>query len=130
MDDICLLKLAEPGDIGTRCCHVYLPEALTGEMEMPEHAPALPQEVPLQPERTGQTDHGNVFCLLVAYQHLCLNAIVVKGIHQAVGCYCRSACLFTCIYYEYSHLRIFLIPQKLRILIDTAKIVQIGDKTK
>ena len=108
MDDICLLKLAEPGDIGTRCCHVYLPEALTGEMEMPEYAPALPQEVPLQPERTGQTDHGDVFCLLVAYQHLCLNAIVVKGIHQAVGCYC----LFTCIYYEYSHLRIFLIPQK------------------
>lgn len=50
MDDICLLKLAEPGDIGARCCHVYLPEALAGEMEMPEYAPALPQEVPLQPE--------------------------------------------------------------------------------
>lgn len=130
MDDICLLKLTEPGDIGARCCHVYLPEALAGEMEMPEYAPALPQEVPLQPERTGQTDYGDVFCLLVAYQHLCLNAIVVKGIHQAVGCYCCSACFFTCIYYEYSHLRIFLILQKLRILIDTAKIVQIGDKTK
>ena len=36
-------------------------------------------EATLQPERTGQTDHGDVFCLLVAYQHLCLNAIVVKG---------------------------------------------------
>ena len=112
MDDICLLKLTELGDIGARYCHVYLPEALAGEMEMPEYAPTLPEEVPLQPERTGQTDHGDVLSLLVAYQHLCLNAIVVKGIHQTVGSYSCSACFFTCIYYEYSHLRIFLIPQK------------------
>ena len=58
----------------------------------------------MQLHGTGQTDNGYIFCLLITHQHLSLNTIIVKGIHQAIGSYSRTARLLACIYYKYSHL--------------------------
>lgn len=54
-------------------------------MKATEDAPALPQKIPLHPERAWQPYHGNIIGHLIAHQHLSLNTIVVKGIHQRLA---------------------------------------------
>ena len=85
MDDVSLLELRQGSDVVSRIGDIECKEILPGKMKAAEDAPALPQEIPLHPERAWQTYHGNIIGHLVAHQHLSLNTIVVKGIHQRLA---------------------------------------------
>lgn len=103
MYDVSLLELRQGSDVVSRIGDIECKEILPGKMKAAEDAPALPQEIPLHPERAWQPYYGNIIGHLIAHQHLSLNTIVVKGIHQAIGSYSSTTRLLTCIYYEYSH---------------------------
>ena len=103
MNDIRLLELWQGSDVETDVGDVYAKEVLAREMEMPEDAPSFPQEIPLGTQGTLHSHYGDIIAHLVTHQHLSLNAIIVKGIHQTVGSHSSSTRPLACIYYEYSH---------------------------
>ena len=41
-----------------------------------------------------QLHHGDLVGLLLGYEHLCLDTVVVECLHKAVGCYCGTTRLF------------------------------------
>ena len=85
MDEIGLAELTRPRDIETRIGNIQLEKMLAREAQMPEDAPALPQEMPSRPHRRAQTHYRQAVGLFVANEHLSLHAIVVQRLHQAVG---------------------------------------------
>lgn len=139
MDDVGLPELRQARYVVTRIGDVDVEEMKLGEAHVPEDAPTLPQEMPLSEDGTGHLSHCDRLCLLIAHQHLGLNSIVVKSIHQTVGCYCGATGLLACIYYEYSHRLLVLIFDCMLARLDTAgrmqsytcaKIMLFGENTK
>lgn len=139
MDDVGLPELRQARYVVTRIGDVDVEEMKLGEAHVPEDTPTLPQEMPLSEDGTGHLSHRDRLCLLIAHQHLGLNSIVVKSIHQTVGCYCGATGLLACIYYEYSHRLLVLIFDCMLARLDTAgrmqsytcaKIMLFGENTK
>ena len=139
MDDVGFLEFRQTCYVVARIGDVDVEEMLFGEAHVPEDAPTLPQEMPLSEDGTGHLGHGDRLCLLIAHQHLGLNSIVVKGIHQTVGCYCGATGLLACIYYEYSHRLLVFIFDCMLARLDTAgrmqsytcaKVMQFRENTK
>lgn len=93
MDDVGLLEVAAVGDIDTRVGNVDLEEVLAFEVEMQEYAQSFPKECPLGFPRMTYRRYRYLVGLLVAHEHACFHAVVVQGVHQAVGGYSGTACL-------------------------------------
>ena len=95
MNQIRLLELAQFRDVTARIGNVDLEEMFLGKMQSAEDDQPLPEEMPTEHHRFGQSDYRQRVRLLVTYQHLRLDTIVVESHHQTVGCYGSATRPFT-----------------------------------
>jgi hypothetical protein len=103
VDDVGLLEFRQAGDVGSHIGNVDLEKMFPREMQMGENAPSLPEETKLLAPSVACRDHGELFRLFVAHQHLGLHTVVDQCLHQPVsGNGCPSG-LLTCIDNQYSH---------------------------
>ena len=98
MDDISLLKLTELCNVRACVCKVDLKQMLTRKATTEEDDKTLPQEMPVEHRRLGESYDGKHVTLLVAHQHLCLDTIVIQRHHQTIGSNGCTTCPLTRIY--------------------------------
>ena len=70
---------------------------------MNEYCEPLPQEMPAQQGRLGQSGNGKAVGLFVAYNHHCLHAVVVQRISQPVCSNGSTTRIIAGIDYKHSH---------------------------
>ena len=73
------------------------------EMQSTEDNQSFPKETPAIDGRLRKPHHCQRVCLLVAYQHLGLYAVIVQRFHQTVSRYSSTTSSLTRIDNQYSH---------------------------
>ena len=93
-----------PCYISSSVGNIDLEEVFAIELVGDEDAKAFPYELqglrPVLPDG----DDGEAVCLFVAYQHLCLDTILLQGFHQSVGSNRGPSDSFRCVDDKYSHI--------------------------
>ena len=85
MNDVCFLEFRQRRDVCSRIGNVYLKQVVLFEsIGLPDNY-ALPDEAETVAPAFLQGTHRDLSGFLVAYQHLCLDAIIFQGFHQSVG---------------------------------------------
>ena len=68
MDDICLCKLGQSGDIRSGIGYIYCKKIVFSEMVGFPDNDSLPYELPYHAQVVGQLHYGDLFGLFVAHQ--------------------------------------------------------------
>ena len=78
VDDIRLLELTQSGDICPAIGDIHVEEVLAAQVEAQPDTKTFPEEMPLLSDGGAEGDHRQLVALLVAYQHLRLDPVVVQ----------------------------------------------------
>ena len=89
-----LLELGQAGYVGACVGYIYLEEVPTLKVQVEEYGETFPQKVEPGEPTVRQLHHGDLVGLLLGYEHLCLDTVVVECLHKSVGCYCCATRLF------------------------------------
>ena len=103
VDDVCLLEFGQRGDVVARVGNVHGKEVLAAEAVGCPNDHAFPYKLPHHAPTGFQRHYGALAGLLVAHQHLGLDALRLEGFHQPVGGYGGSADAFGSVDEDYSH---------------------------
>ena len=103
VNDVGLLELRQPCDVGASIGQVYLEQVFAPEMQLTEHHETFPKKIPSFRQFTFEPHNADVLSLFVAHQHFGFNTIIIKRSHQTVGSNSRSPRLFARVYNQYFH---------------------------
>ena len=91
---ICFLKLGQTGYVGACIGYIYFEEMSALQVQAEEYGETFPQKMQSCESTVWQWHDCYLVSLLLGYEHLCLDTVVVECLHKAVGCYCCATRLF------------------------------------
>jgi len=103
MDDICLCKLGQSGDIRSGIGYIYCKKIVFSEMVGFPDDDTFPHKFPYCQPVAFKANDAYLIGLFVTYQHFRFNPVILQGFHKPAGGHGCPADTFGCINDQYSH---------------------------